>query len=985
LPILVTNIGTNTGASGTTLAVTVPAGGVPARQLLIVCVTEKSTSGTSGTLADNSASPNTWNTAIGVNLNAAAASGRGTLFYAWNSHALAAGNTITYTRNLSGASCAMSAFWVSGILNNADPRLSAVQNSATGTTGTITVTTASNAPQFSWVLGVLFDSGSSVAGGNATFTQAAGYATPPNEATTGGSAGSRVDGGNRYNTGAAASFTYNPTLSSTAQLWADVITAFQAIPDTFFIEQRSELASPAAAVFRPIDQFSSYTARYLLNPPPSPPDTTHILRPIWKSLPDQPHPPNAFQPWTWTYNWKLLGKDTMIVGRQSWERPTLPIPPTPTTQTVTASYNLNLIGKDRMIVGEQSTDRPTLPPIPSALSWTFQLEAQLTFVAAPTLILRPIWRSLPDQPAAPLLQQSTFPSVIYLGKVQRPFLQTDWPNPQAQYRNFSWAFQLQAQLIPPVVSVPYNIIRPIWRSLPDQPAAPLLQQSTFPSVIYLGKVQRPFLQTDWPNPTPAYRLDQTYSWRQVDKIGQDAMLVGKQVTDLPPEPAIPPENVKTWIQLVQLTLVTAPPNLFAQARQQDWPIPRGNEPDWRRSWESWYNRNLIGKDQLPNRQSDWPVPTPAPRPDETWIQQALKVVQAPFSQVDWPLTPAAGRGVDLSTWIGRAANLIAKPFNQQDWPNPTPLAREPGLASWAASYNKNLIGQDLLPLRQVDWPTPVTAQQAAQSWIDLTKFWLAANPFAQRDWPLPAPPSGPALGWQWAYNLNLVGKDKLPSRQSDWPLTPAPVREANLGSWGTFTNLGFFNLPVGRVVYDLSPIAAPRGSLDIYGWVQGLPEALRPQPKQPFNQFDWPLPTYPFRLDQTFAPPVFPQIIPPPIPIVAASYRLLCPHQLIGPSGVAIWYPQNTVVTEGIEIRFGWIPSLAVDPLNLEAVNAYYAAGPRSVAYDDNPTFGGAIWPTWGQEMVPMAPPVTHWAQVPGTKTYALTGLGISKPPIGGQ
>src|SRR4029077_8579097 len=131
MPVTVTNIGTNTGASGTTLAITLAAA-IPAGSLIVVAVTEKSTSGVSGTLADTAG--NTYSTAIAANLNAAAASGRGTLFYCWNSKPLANGNTITYTRNLSAAQCAITACFAIGVLTGADPRDTAVNASATGST-----------------------------------------------------------------------------------------------------------------------------------------------------------------------------------------------------------------------------------------------------------------------------------------------------------------------------------------------------------------------------------------------------------------------------------------------------------------------------------------------------------------------------------------------------------------------------------------------------------------------------------------------------------------------------------------------------------------------------------------------------------------------------------------------------------------------------------------------------------------------------------
>jgi hypothetical protein len=111
---------------------------------------------------------------------------------------------------------------------------------------------------------------------------------------------------------------------------------------------------------------------------------------------------------------------------------------------------------------------------------------------------------------------------------------------------------------------------------------------------------------------------------------------------------------------------------------------------------------------------------------------------------------------------------------------------------------------------------------------------------------------------------------------------------------------------------------------------------------------------------------------------MTAQYRLLCPHYLNGIMLVA-----DDIVTEGTDVPNGWIPTLAVDPLNSDAVNAYYAAGPRDAAHEANPTFGGAIWGTMRNGAPPPAPAVTHWELVRGTSTYKLTGLGIGRLPVG--
>jgi hypothetical protein len=221
------------------------------------------------------------------------------------------------------------------------------------------------------------------------------------------------------------------------------------------------------------------------------------------------------------------------------------------------------------------------------------------------------------------------------------------------------------------------------------------------------------------------------------------MLTGEQITDLPPRDFA--RLFQTWVNAVNLALITAPPDIHAQTRQLDWPNPRGAEPDWRRSWEWTYNKNLVGQDQLPFRQQDWPNPARVVETARDWIAQTKIQLVA-----------------------------VQNPFTQSDWPNPRPADQI--TRSWTASYNPNLVGQDELPFRQQDWPLTPAAQRAVDlaTWVDRTKF-LLLRPFAQLDWPNPtAAFRDPTLATlARGFNLDLVGQDQLPSRQQDWPLAAA--------------------------------------------------------------------------------------------------------------------------------------------------------------------------------------------------------------------
>jgi hypothetical protein len=284
--------------------------------------------------------------------------------------------------------------------------------------------------------------------------------------------------------------------------------------------------------------------------------------------------------------------------------------------------------------------------------------------------------------------------------------------------------------------------------------------------------------------------------------------------------------------------------------QTDWPLP-SRDPRDVRSWSWSYNLNLIGKDQLPVRQQDWPVPSAAVVAVQTWIQSVNIALLAPAV-------------------VGPLGVL----FNQYDWPL-TPAPQQPA-QTWTAAYNKNLIGQDQLPIRQQDWANPIPMQWYRDWSINLLQSTLAVArlPFNQFDWPvavapprldqsfaasynknligqdrLPAgaifterPQLGPAQpdrGFTASYNRNLIGQDKLPSRQQDWPLTPSATA-AVIQTWIQAVNFALLHQP---------PVVGPLGIL--------------------CNQYAWPLPdrgpAQPDRSFSFFNPNYYPPTPPPPV------------------------------------------------------------------------------------------------------------------------
>lgn len=203
MAIVRTDIGANLSATGGTLVVTVPAGGVPAGSLIVVAVIENNTTGTIGTIADTAG--NTYTKITDKSPNNANANGRAALFYVKNCLALVSGNSITYTKISTGLSTSMSAFYATGV-DRANPLDTAVTNFSTASSSSPTVTTGTPSRHGELFVGVAFWKG------NATYTEDsahnwAGLPTGAVNPTLG------HDGGNQVQT-SPSTIVFNPTISA---------------------------------------------------------------------------------------------------------------------------------------------------------------------------------------------------------------------------------------------------------------------------------------------------------------------------------------------------------------------------------------------------------------------------------------------------------------------------------------------------------------------------------------------------------------------------------------------------------------------------------------------------------------------------------------------------------------------------------------------------------------------------------------------------
>jgi len=595
-------------------------------------------------------------------------------------------------------------------------------------------------------------------------------------------------------------------------------------------------------------------------------DTMLAGKQVWELAPSQ-RPPEQIQlhSWQWSYNLSLVGKDRLPTGEQVYDLTRGQVPPEQIQLHSWSWRQVDKIGQDTMVTGEQVSDLPPRDPR-EVRTWSYQylltLIGQDRFPTGLQAWERP---TLPQVPASPSWAWQYNPNLI--GQDFLPFRQRDWPLPIApQQPAFSWVDTFKVLLTAPALNItidqywerpqlpvppaqtwtwqyllsligqdrmatglqvydlapiyqPYinhlrtwswqynlNLIGkdrlPVGEVIWERPTLPIPPALTWLEGPQYELIAKPFLQSDWPNPTQPYRVEQTWAASyNLNLIGQDRLPVGEIVFDLPPRDFA--RLFQTWISSVNAALVVTPSVLDILKPQRDWPVPRGAEPDYRRSWEWQYNKNLIGQDQLPIRQSDWPNPQRVVERAQTWIDQTkillaavqnpfiqtdwpiprapaqaaqtwtnsylLNLIgqdQLPFRQQDWPLTSAQGRSADLATWVDRVKFQFFKPFAQTDWPNPTPPARDPTLSTIAASYNRNLIGQDRLPFNQHDWPLPAPAPQP------LLQVMVAGKPFFLVP-PQPLPPG--------AQLYDRFIDPRLAAADIAWPawrwpqITPPPV------------------------------------------------------------------------------------------------------------------------------------------------------------------------------------------------------------------
>jgi hypothetical protein len=207
-----TSIGTAANpANANSLSITVPAGGVPAGALIVVCEAHGGTADVSTGVSDSAG--NSYSEAgyepgsSGIEL---------VVWYAYNVSALAPGDTITMSFSVNSR-YALSALYATGEETGADPRDATAQAAASSRSSTPSATLAA-APAVANSLVVAALAWNSTTG----FTQAAGWSAPPDLIATSSSTAT-VAGGSEVTSTAD---TYAPTLGAVAQ-WALLLVVFK--------------------------------------------------------------------------------------------------------------------------------------------------------------------------------------------------------------------------------------------------------------------------------------------------------------------------------------------------------------------------------------------------------------------------------------------------------------------------------------------------------------------------------------------------------------------------------------------------------------------------------------------------------------------------------------------------------------------------------------------------------------------------------------
>lgn len=553
-------------------------------------------------------------------------------------------------------------------------------------------------------------------------------------------------------------------------------------------------------------QWNVQAARTLLAPVPPPP-----IRPLDWPLPQRPFqfsrgyqvgvselvtlfPVPAYD---WPIYWDIPTTRSVTFGGPPGFAPPPPSQnpsfnyPWPLPQVPFREYQTRF----HRLPGRQQVLPPPPSPPPSQYDWPLPQRGPAQFDRGFGFQFQPIFTLIPlptyDWPAGPDVRPNDpWPAIKSQSNVSQglpqptPFLQTDWPLPQAPQQALRIQYWQGLQMPPstlqwiaqydwPLPKVAYQPVRG-WGQAPPEvmiatqqpvgtfdwptPKVPVRDNSllSWPTPLLplpiAAPPQPPPNQYDWPIPQTAPRassLNTHISTRGNQLV--DVIYGGRGLDWSPPRG--PDQFNRGYLQRPMLSLFVSP----LPKNQYDWPLP--NAPVYvnqLRDWRDQLRLTLFGRDQFfgapgqsPNY--DWPLPK---RPDYSvtlrWGVQSSNILQPRLQQVftyHWPL-PQRAVQPDRS-WIQQLNYALAPPPQpppplSAQWPLPIVQPFPQNLRNWA------------VPPLQVKMPDMVPTVAPTVEWFEgdyQSPPWMASN-FGSPPWrdlsevvgPIKPPPPIPLTG-----------------------------------------------------------------------------------------------------------------------------------------------------------------------------------------------------------------------------------------------
>jgi hypothetical protein len=313
----------------------------------------------------------------------------------------------------------------------------------------------------------------------------------------------------------------------------------------------------------------------------------------------------------------------------------------------------------------------------------------------------------------------------------------DWPVPLRQgHAAITWTDNRLASTLALVEPVPF--VQTEWPN--PQPRHPTVVVSIESRLDESTSSDRPFVSVDWLTPRERRRLDVT--------AGANLLASTLSVAPVPflqtdwSNPPRARDLALTWIQTRPIFAVDETP-----AHQTDWPLP-GRASIAALTWIQ--TRPIFAADDVPGHQTEWPVPRRATVPALSWLQpRPILVVDQPTAFVPaWP-NPGPRRAPALTwTWSTLSSTLAPMlPLRQMEYPTPP----RPTVAALTWVQSRPPFAQDEPTRFAAAWPNPRLRPAPAQTWVveHLLRTTIASltPPPSSGEWPLPLRSLVPALTW----------------------------------------------------------------------------------------------------------------------------------------------------------------------------------------------------------------------------------------------